>query len=316
MLGRSFLKPLTRRRQPTADSLFMRQRSGIYRLSLLIVLSGVLMVVDQNTPWLTPARWAIGTALNPLEFAARAPYLAVRKITDTFGARIALLNRVTDLEEENQKLKAALLRFDAIAQENETLRALFNSQAPLEHETLIAELIGLDQEPRQEVTLDKGSGDGVAVGQPVIDAAGLFGQVVETNAATSNVLLVTDPSHAVPVYVLRNGVRAIAVGDGAGNLTLKFAAATLDVRVGDELNCSGLGGRFPFGYPVGVVTVATQDASEPFLRTTVRPSAALDRSRHLLVLTGIPTDEARTVGAEAAAPTSAWGLTAASEPSP
>ena len=312
MLGRSFLKPLTRRRQPTADSLFIRQRSGIYRLSLLIVLSGVLMVVDQNTPWLTPIRSAIGTALNPLEFAARAPHLAARKITDMFGARIALLNRVTDLEEENQKLKAALLRFDAIAQENETLRALFNSQAPLEHETLIAELIGLIQEPRQMVILDKGSRDGVTVGQPVIDAAGLFGQVVETNAATSDVLLVTDPSHAVPVYVLRNGVRAIAVGDGAGNLTLKFAAATLDVRVGDELNCSGLGGRFPFGYPVGVVTAATQDASEPFLRTTVRPSAALDRSRHLLVLTGIPTDE---VGAEAAAPASAAGLPAASEPS-
>lgn len=298
MLGRSILKPLTRRRQPTADSLFIRQRSGIYRLSLLIVLSGLLMVVDQNTPWLMPVRSAIGTALNPLEYAARAPYLATRKIADMLGARVALLNRVTHLEEENQKLKAALLRFDAIAQENDTLRALFNSQAPLEHETLIAELIGLRQEPR-EVILDKGSGHGVEVGQPVIDAQGLFGQVVETNAARSHVRLVTDPSHSVPVYVLRNGVRAIAVGDGAGNLTLSYAAATLDVRVGDELNCSGLGGRFPFGYPVGTVTAATQDDSEPFLRTTVRPTAALDRSRHLLVLTGIPTDEAR---ADAAIP--------------
>ena len=311
MLGRSILKSLTRSRQPTADSLFIRRRSGIYRLSLLIVLSGFLMVVDQNTPWLAPVRSAIGTALNPLEFAARAPYLAARKITDLLGARVALLNRVADLEEENQKLKATLLRFDAIAQENHTLRALFNSQTPLEHDTLIAELIGLVQEPREAI-LDKGSRDGVAVGQPVIDAAGLFGQVVETNAATSNVLLVTDPSHAVPVYVLRNGVRAIAVGDGVGSLTLKYAPATLDVRVGDELNCSGLGGRFPFGYPVGVVTAATQDASGPFLRTTVRPTAALDRSRHLLVLTGIPTDEARTDGAEAAAPAGAGGLPLAS----
>ena len=158
MLGRSILKPITRRRQPTSDSLFTRQRSGIYRLSLLIVLSGLLMVVDQNTPWLTPVRSAIGTALNPLEFAARAPYLATRKITDLLGARIALLNRVTDLEEENQKLKAALLRFDAIAQENDTLRALFNSQAPLQHETVIAELISLAQEPREEV----GSGQGIS----------------------------------------------------------------------------------------------------------------------------------------------------------
>ena len=203
-----------------------------------------------------------------------------------FGDRAALLSRVATLEEENQELKAVLLRFDAIAQENDTLRALFNSQAPLQHETLIAELIGLTEEPK-EVILDKGARHGVRVGQPVIDASGLFGQVVKTTAATSWVRVVTDPSHAVPVYVLRNGVRAIAVGDGLGNLTLKYAAATLDVRVGDELNCSGLGGRFPFGYPVGVVTAASQDAAEPFLHTTVQPSAALDRSRHLLVLTNI-----------------------------
>jgi len=297
--GRSALRSLIRRRQATADSLFTRQRSGIYRLSLLIVLSGFLMVVDQNTAWLAPLRSAVGTALNPLEFAARAPYLAGRKIADVFANRAALLNRVTALEEQNQELKAALLRFDAIAQENDTLRALFNSQAPLQHETLIAELIGLSEEPKEAI-LNKGSRHGVNVGQPVIDAAGLFGQVKRTTATTSRVLLVTDPSHAVPVYVLRNGVRAIAVGDGLGNLTLKYAAATLDVRVGDELNCSGLGGRFPFGYPVGVVTAATLDAAEPFLRTTVQPRAALDRSRHLLVLTGIPTDEGRADGAQAA----------------
>lgn len=273
--------------------MFTRQRSGIYGLSLLIVLSGLLMVVDQNTPWLAPVRSVIGTALNPFEFTARAPYLVAGTVTDVFADRVSLLNRVTALEEENQELKGALLRFDAIAQENETLRELVDSQVPSAHETLIAELIGLSQEPA-EVVLDKGWRHGVNVGQPVIDAAGLFGQVVRTTAVTSRVLLVTDPSHAVPVYVLRNGVRAIAVGDGSGNLTLKYAAATLDVRVGDELNCSGLGGRFPFGYPVGVVTETTQDAAEPFLRTTVKPHAALDRSRHLLVLTSIPTDESRT----------------------
>ena len=275
------------------------------------------MVADQKTPWLAPVRSAIGTALNPLEFAARAPYLAARGVADAIADRAALLNRLAALDDENRELKAALLRFDAIARENHTLRALFNSQAPLQHETLIAELIGLSQEPR-EVLLDKGWRHGVNVGQPVIDAAGLFGQVVETTGATSRVLLVSDPSHAVPVYVLRNGVRAIAVGDGSGNLTLKYAAATLDVRVGDELNCSGLGGRFPFGYPVGVVTAARQDAAEPFLRTTVEPRAALDRSRHLLVLTGIRTAEDRTDGPEPAVreslqPGSARGLPLAGE---
>ena len=296
MLGRSSLRSPGRRRQPTADSLFTRQRSGIYRLSLLIVLSGLLMVVDQNTRWLAPARFVIGTALDPLEFAARSPFLAFREIADFFTDRVTLQDRLTALEDENLELKAVLLRFDAIAQENDTLRALLNSQAPLAHTTLIAELIALVPEPAEAI-LDKGRRHGVRVGQPVIDAAGLFGQVVETTAITSNVRLVTDPSHAVPVYVLRNGVRAIAVGDGLGNLTLKYAAATLDVRVGDELNCSGLGGRFPYGYPVGVVTGTTQDAAEPFLRTTIKPRAALDRSRHLLVLTGIPRDRTRADGA-------------------
>ena len=188
------------------------------------------------------------------------------------------------------------------------MRALFNSQAPLERKTLIAELIGLVEEPK-EVIVDKGTRHGVRNDQPVIDSNGLFGQVVATTAFTSRVRLVTDPSHAVPVYVLRNGVRAFAVGDGLGNLTLKAAAATLDVRVGDALHCSGLGGRFPFGYPVGTVTAANRDAAAPFLRTTIQPSAALDRSRHLLILTGAPTGE--TDGA-AAPPTASETVDGAS----
>ena len=241
------------------------------------------MVLDQNTPWLKPLRWTVGTALSPLEFATHAPYKAAAYVSDSFASRAALNRQVAALERENRELHAAALRYGAVARENDRLRALFNSQAPLRYKTLIAELIGLSVEPK-EVILDKGSRHGVGVGQPVIDAAGLFGQVVETTAVTSRVLLVTDPSHAVPVYVLRNGVRAIAVGDGEASLTLKYAAPTMDIRVGDVLACSGLGGRFPRGYPVGVVASATQDSAEPFLRTTVQPSAALDRSRHLLVL--------------------------------
>ena len=256
---------------------------------LLLAASALLMSLDQNTSWLVPVRAAIGTALNPLEMIGRTPYLAVDAVADAFVERAALHDRVATLERDNLELHAALLRTEAIARENDRLRALFNSQAPLEQETLIAELIGLADEPK-EVILDKGARHGVRNDQPVIDSNGLFGQVVATTAFTSRVRLLTDPSHAVPVYVLRNGVRAFAVGDGRGNLTLKAAAATLDVRVGDALHCSGLGGRFPFGYPVGVVTAATRNAAEPFLRTTIRPSAALDRSRHLLILTSTPAD--------------------------
>ena len=268
----------------------------MYSLALLAAASVLLMALDQNTSWLRLARSSIGTALGPLEFAARTPYMAAHHVGGVFADRARLRDRVAGLERENHELRAGLLRFDAIAQENARLRALFNSQAPLEHETLIAELIGLSAEPA-EVVLDKGFRHGVRVEQPVIDADGLFGQIVEAFAFTSRVRLVTDPSHAVPVYVFRNGVRTIAVGDGSGNLTLKYAAATLDVRVGDELLCSGLGGRFPFGYPVGVVTAVASDPVEPFLRATVRPNAALDRSRRLLVLTGATDSPAELGGA-------------------
>ena len=261
------------------------------------------MVLDQNTLWLKPLRSVVGTALSPLEFAGHAPYKAAATVTDWFASRVALNGRVAALERENRELRAAALRYDAVARDNDRLRALFNSQAPLRYKTLIAELIGLSVEPK-EVILDKGSLHGVSVGQPVIDAAGLFGQVVETTAVTSRVLLITDPSHAVPVYVLRNGVRAIAVGDGVASLTLKYAAPTMDIRVGDILVCSGLGERFPKDYPVGVVASATRDSAEPFLHTTVKPSAALDRSRHLLVLLATtPTANTPTAGAESTSPT-------------
>ena len=283
MLGRRVRKPRIQRGEPSADALFVTRRAGTVALLLLVAASGALMILDQKTVWLVQVRAVIGTALNPLDLLARTPYTAADWAADTFVERAALHDRVADLERENLELHAALLRADALARENDRLRALFNSQAPLQHETLIAELIGLSEEPK-EVILDKGARHGVRNDQPVIDSNGLFGQIVETTAFTSRVRLVNDPSHAVPVYVLRNGVRAFAVGDGGGQLTLKHAAATLDVRVGDALHCSGLGGRFPFGYPVGVVTAATRDVAEPFLHTTIQPSAALDRSRHLLIL--------------------------------
>ena len=279
-----------RLREPSASVLFARQGTGFYRLLALIGFSAALMVVDQNTGWLVGVRPMIGTVLYPVEYVARSPYIIGRQVSGVFADRAALRRRVAALQDENRRMQAEALRFDAVAQELDQLRALFDSQLPLEHEAVIAELIGLAEEPKEAI-LDKGRREGVDVGQAVIDARGLFGQVVEATAARSRVLLVTDPSHAVPVYVYRNNVRAIAVGDGLGRLTLSYAPATLDVQVGDELLSSGLGGRFPFGYPVGVVTAASRDAAEPFLRATVQPSAALDRSRHLLVLKGAGRDD-------------------------
>jgi rod shape-determining protein MreC len=133
--------------------------------------------------------------------------------------------------------------------------------------------------------LNKGASDGVFVGQPLIDADGLMGQVVEVSSDTARALLITDVTHSVPVQVNRNGVRAIAEGTGAlGSLEIRNVSSNTDIQAGDLLVTSGLGGRFPEGYPVAVVKEVERDTGEAFARVVAVPSAALDRTRHVLLV--------------------------------
>jgi rod shape-determining protein MreC len=138
---------------------------------------------------------------------------------------------------------------------------------------------------RHQLVLDKGADASVYLGQPLIDARGLMGQVVEVSRFTSRVLLITDATHSVPVQVNRNGVRAIAEGTGSlDRLEIHHVAATTDIREGDLLVTSGLGQRFPIGYPVATVTGVERDPGQPFARIAARPTAALDRVRHVLLV--------------------------------
>jgi rod shape-determining protein MreC len=163
---------------------------------------------------------------------------------------------------------------------------LLNSSALLRDDVLVAELIGVSPDPvRHQLILNKGSTDGVHVGQPLIDADGLLGQVVEVSPVISRALLITDATHSIPVQVNRNGVRAIAEGSGSlTSLEVHHVSATTDIREGDLLVTSGLGGRFPVGYPVAVVKTIERDPGEAFARIVATPSAALDRSRHVLLV--------------------------------
>jgi rod shape-determining protein MreC len=151
---------------------------------------------------------------------------------------------------------------------------------------LIAELVGVSPDPaRQIVILSKGSEDGVYLGQPVLDAEGLFGQVIDVSPNQSRVMLITDSTHAVPVQVNRNGVRAVADGTGLmDTLELSNLVVTTDIKVGDLLMSSGLGGGFPAGYPVATVVEVNPDPGQPFLVVKARPTARLDRSRQLLLV--------------------------------
>lgn len=213
-----------------------------------------------------------------------------------------------DVRAENEALKTELLihqrklqQLASLAAENVRLRQLLNASQLLQDRVLIAELIGVSPSPlSHKVIINRGDVDGVFRGQPVLDAFGLMGQVIEVGRDTSTVLLISDSTHAIPVQVNRNGVRTIAEGSGNLNrLSLRHVSANTDIREGDLLVSSGLGDRFPVGYPVAEVEQVVRDPGKAFLTVTAKPMARLDRSRHLLlVFENQPASPVNTPAAE------------------
>lgn len=204
----------------------------------------------------------------------------------------AVMSRV-EWESENDRLRQELLiyrgqlqRMAAISAENARLRNLLNATELLKDRVLVAELIGVSTDPlTHTIVINRGLVDGAYLGQPVLDDRGLMGQVIEVSEHSSTVLLITDNNHALPVQVIRNGVRAIAEGTADfRRLHLRYVSPTVDIKVGDQLVSSGLGGRFPVGYPVGEVLDIHRDPGQPFMTVEVEPAANLERSRHLLLV--------------------------------
>jgi rod shape-determining protein MreC len=190
------------------------------------------------------------------------------------------------LRRENLVLNARLQQLHALESENMRLRDLLGSSFRIGERVLIAEILAVDLDPgRRQVVVNKGSSSGVFVGQPVLDANAVMGQVVRTSPVSSTVLLITDSEHALPVEVNRNGLRTIARGTGVGqDLELLHIPKNADVRLGDLLVTSGMGGRFPRGYPVARVTGVRHDPDDPFTVVTAEPTARLDRSREVLLV--------------------------------
>jgi len=253
-------------------------------LALLVVVG--LITADLRYNNLQTGRAVLDTLASPIFWVANLP-------TRSFEWGQAHLQSRTQLLEDNQRLQRESLILQGRSQqmaslqaENVRLRALLNSSALLRDDVLVAELIGVSPDPeRLQLLLNKGASDGVFVGQPLIDADGLMGQIVEVSSSTSRALLITDVTHSVPVQVNRNGVRAIAEGTGAlGSLEIRNVSSNTDIQPGDLLVTSGLGGRFPEGYPVAVVQKVERDTGEAFARVLAVPSAALDRTRHVLLV--------------------------------
>ncbi len=244
------------------------------------------MVADARFDKLSTVRSTIATGLAPVYWLGNAPY----EFTDWVAG---LFENKTDLQQENEDLRARLLilerralKYAALASENNELRRLMNSSEVLDDRVIVGEVVSVSPDPfSHEVIINKGRRDGVVPGQAILDAHGLMGQVVQSSQLTSRVLLVSDSSHAVPVEVVRNGLRAIMLGTGdSDTLDLVHVPDTADIREGDLLVSSGLGGRFPRGYPVAEVSRITKEQGEPFVSIEATPKAQLNQSRLVLVV--------------------------------
>jgi len=257
---------------------------------VLSVLSVVLMVVDARFDTLKPFRSSLGLVLTPFYWMADMPQRLWIDMTQTISSRSELLAENEKLKAEGLLLQRRLQKLATLTEQNVRLRELLNSAELLDEKVLVGELIGVDPNPfTHRILVDKGEKDGVFLGQPVLDARGLIGQVVETMPYTARVLLLTDSTHSIPVQVNRNGLRAIASGVGnPESLDLRHVADTADIKVGDLLVSSGLGQRFPAGYPVAVVTEVTHDSGQPFAVVRAKPTANLNRSRYVLLVFSDP----------------------------
>jgi len=244
------------------------------------------MMVDSRLQGLDRMRGHLLAIVYPLQLAVDFPIRAGRWVSENLASRQALLEENAELRERQLLIHSRLAKYAELEAENRRLRSLLDSSAKVADRVLIAEVLAVDMDPfSRRILVNKGAQDGVTAGQSLIDSNGIMGQVVTTGPFSSQALLITDPSHALPVQVNRNGLRSIAVGTGSLNLLeLLHVPNTADIRVGDLLVTSGLGGRFPSGYPVGRVINVERDSGEAFARVQVKPSARLERNREVLLV--------------------------------
>jgi rod shape-determining protein MreC len=256
------------------------------RFSLLALLSLALMLIDQRYDHLTRVRQALTVAVHPVLVAVDAPFSAWHWSRAALADRRELLQANDRLRRDALDASIRLQRLAALERENARLRAMLDSSERVAERMLIAEILAVDINPyRRRFSLNRGLVDGVYVGQPLLDAKGVVGQIVRAGPLTSEAVLITDADHAVPVAVVRNGLRTIAVGTGdSGQLRLPYLTNAADIQPGDLLVSSGLGGVFPAGYPVGSVREVRFMPGQSFAEVIAEPAAELDRHREGLLV--------------------------------
>lgn len=282
--------------------LFSRGPSSTARLILLGLAAVVLMAADHRGQYLDRVRGGLSVVVHPLQSLAALPGKAVAWLGSSVATHGELLENNRRLTEENLLVRGRLQKFEALQSENARLRGLLDTARQRRERLSVAEIRQIDLDPfSHRVLIDRGTATGVYEGQPLVDGHGVVGQIVEAGPLSAYAMLITDPGHAVPVQVSRTGLRTLAFGTGStGRLVLNDLPLSADIRAGDLLVTSGLGGRFPFGLPVARVSDIRRDPGQPFAEVTAIPSAALDRVR--LVLLVWPEDETLEPGGGGASP--------------
>lgn len=270
----------------TPPPFFKRGPAPLVRLFFFASLSLALLVLDARFRYVDNFRNVLALIAYPLQRAATLPFELGERVSGYFTTQSRLM-------EENERLRAKALelsqeaqRFEAAQAESEQMRRLIAAGESLSVHSTPAEILYAGRDPYAgKVFIDRGERQNVRPGSPVADDTGIVGQVTRVHAMTSEVTLLTDPDQAIPVQVLRNGLRAVAFGGGtAGTLELRFMAANAEIQNGDRLVTSGIDGVYPPGLPVATVVRIERDAERSFARVICKPAAGVDRGRFVLVL--------------------------------
>lgn len=269
------------------QTLLFQENSAIaWRFVILVLASIVLMMYDHRSNQTEKLRNSLTTAVAPLQFSVSRPIEVVEWVKSSFSSHQELALENTNLKSQLLMQKAEMQKIIALQKENKQLRALLRSSSTITGTFKVAQILAISVDPfLAQAVLDKGKNYNIYVGQPVLDATGVMGQVIQVGELTARVMLISDSRSAVPVQDTRSGVRAIVIGTGPSQILRAInVPQTADIQEGDELTTSGLDLRFPAGYPVGIVSSVVNNPGQHFANIDVKPAANLEKSRQVLLI--------------------------------
>ena len=256
------------------------------KLIIFVVLSFILLINDQRNNYLSILRNSIAIAIYPLQSTVEIPSRLINWFDLRIKSKEILIQENQNLLSQQKINSSILQRYESLEQENMRLKQILNAANNLDNKVEITRIISINVNPyRHTIVIDKGERDGVYKGQVLLDADGVIGQILHTNFLTSEAILISDSDHALPVEINRNGLRTIILGNGSyTKLDVPYIPNNADIEIGDLLVTSGLGGKFPSGYPVAKVDFIESDLSEQFYKVSAKPIAYLNQVREVMLL--------------------------------